>query len=83
MLTAQGYRSAFAGITLPNAASVGLHEAVGFAPLGIYREVGFKMGAWRDVGWWRLGLAGGDRPPSEPIAFPDLRRTAEFDAFLK
>ncbi|MGL5838663.1 MAG: arsinothricin resistance N-acetyltransferase ArsN1 family B [Sphingorhabdus sp.] len=43
----------FAGIALPNDASIGLHEAMGFTPLGIYREVGWKMGAWRDVGWWQ------------------------------
>ena len=47
------YHAAFAGIALPNAASIGLHEALGFAPVGVYREVGWKMGAWRDVGWWQ------------------------------
>ena len=45
--------AAFAGIALPNAASVCLHEAMGFSPVGIYREVGWKLGAWRDVGWWQ------------------------------
>jgi L-amino acid N-acyltransferase YncA len=48
-----GYHAAFAGIALPNEASVGLHEAMGFAPVGIYREVGRKFGAWHDVGWWQ------------------------------
>jgi len=43
----------FAGIALPNDASIGLHQAMGFAPIGIYREVGWKMGGWRDVGWWQ------------------------------
>jgi phosphinothricin acetyltransferase len=47
------YHAAFAGITLPNAASVGLHKAMGFTPVGVYREVGWKMDAWRDVGWWQ------------------------------
>lgn len=50
------YHAAFAGIALPNDASVGLHEAMGFTPVGIYREVGWKMGAWRDVGWWQRRL---------------------------
>lgn len=50
---ARGFHAAFAGITLPNAGSVALHEAVGFRPVGVYREVGFKLGAWRDVGWWQ------------------------------
>ncbi len=51
-----GYFQAFAGIALPNAASVALHESVGFAPIGIYRDVGFKNGQWHDVGWWQCGL---------------------------
>lgn len=50
---ALGYHAAFAGITLPNPGSVGLHESVGFTQVGVYREVGFKLGAWRDVGWWQ------------------------------
>lgn len=50
---ARGYHAAFAGIALPNDASVGLHEAVGFTPVGVYREVGYKFGKWHDVGWWQ------------------------------
>jgi len=68
ILKAQGFHSVFAGIALPNAASVGLHEAMGFVHLGTYREVGFKNGCWHDVGWWRLGLAEGP-PAAEPILF--------------
>ncbi|MBV8062243.1 MAG: N-acetyltransferase, partial [Nevskia sp.] len=49
LLRAQGYVNAYAGITLPNAASVGLHEALGFVPVGVYRAVGYKFGAWHDV----------------------------------
>lgn len=55
-LAGLGYFHAFAGIALPNVASVALHEAVGFRPIGIYRNVGFKLGAWHDVGWWQRGL---------------------------
>ena len=53
LLAEKGSHAAFAGIALPNEASVGLHEAMGFTPVGIYREVGWKMGGWRDVGWWQ------------------------------
>jgi len=63
-----GYCQAFAGIALPNAASVGLHEAMGFAPIGVYRQVGFKQGAWRDVGWWQKPLQA-PADPAPPIAF--------------
>jgi L-amino acid N-acyltransferase YncA len=55
-LVALGYFQAFAGIALPNAASVGLHESVGFTPVGVFRQVGFKRGAWHDVGWWQWSL---------------------------
>lgn len=51
-----GYFQAFAGIALPNEASVAPHESVGFKPIGVYRNVGHKQGAWRDVGWWQLAL---------------------------
>ena len=53
LLAGQGFHAAFAGIALPNEASIALHEAMGFMPVGIYREVGWKMGGWRDVGWWQ------------------------------
>ena len=53
LLAGRGFHAAFAGIALPNEASIGLHEAMGFTPIGIYREVGWKLGGWRDVGWWQ------------------------------
>ncbi len=49
----KGFHAAFAGIALPNPGSIALHESCGFTPIGIYREVGFKLGAWRDTGWWQ------------------------------
>ncbi len=55
-LRARGYHAAFAGIALPNPGSIALHEAVGFTPVGIYRQVGWKHHEWRDVGWWQLLL---------------------------
>jgi len=59
ILRTQGFHAVFGGITLPNAASVRLHESCGFGPVGVYREAGFKLGAWWDVGWWGRVL---DRP---------------------
>ncbi|MFT6473319.1 MAG: phosphinothricin acetyltransferase [Qipengyuania sp.] len=50
------YHAAFAGIALPNDASIGLHEALGFTKIGVYREVGWKLGDWRDVAWWQRRL---------------------------
>jgi L-amino acid N-acyltransferase YncA len=64
----QRYRMACAGITLPNEASVALHEQLGFVPVGVFREIGWKAGAWRDVGWWQLDLASGaGGRPTEPL----------------
>jgi phosphinothricin acetyltransferase len=53
LLRDRGIHAAFAGIALPNAGSIALHEAMQFTPVGIYREVGWKLGGWRDVGWWQ------------------------------
>ncbi len=64
-LRALGYLNAFAGITLPNPASVRLHESLGFEPVGVFRRIGFKHGRWHDVGWYALRL-GEDDHPSEP-----------------
>lgn len=69
-LRAQRIQVACAGITLPNDASVGLHESLGFAPVGVYRGIGWKAGAWRDVGWWQLRLLPPHEdgaPPPEPL----------------
>ena len=76
MLREQGFRNAFAGIALPNEASVALHQAVGFEALGHYRNVGFKLGAWRDSVWLQCPL--GDLPasPSVPRRLPELSREA-------
>jgi L-amino acid N-acyltransferase YncA len=66
-LREQGLQVACAGITLPNEASIGLHRALGFEPVGVYRRIGFKHGAWHDVSWWQLQLAPeGEDPPREP-----------------
>jgi phosphinothricin acetyltransferase len=65
-LTDRGFRTAIAGMTLPNDASVGLHRAMGFEPVGTYRRIGFKDGAWHDVAWTQRILASGDEPPAEP-----------------
>lgn len=69
-LRAQGYYVAHAGITLPNDASVALHESLGFTPIGVYPAVGYKLGAWRDVGWWRLALRAPEGEPAPTIRAP-------------
>ena len=70
LLVSLGYVNAYAGITLPNERSVGLHETLGFRPVGVYRNVGFKMGQWRDVGWWHRPLQALPGAPVPPVAPP-------------
>jgi phosphinothricin acetyltransferase len=65
-LEAQGFTQAIAAITLPNEPSVRLHEAVGFRSAGVYRQVGYKLGGWHDVGLWQRPLAPAGNPPAEP-----------------
>lgn len=65
-VTGLGYLTLFAGIALPNEASVGLHEAMGFELLGVFRNVGYKKESWRDVGWWQRPLRDLPQLPEEP-----------------
>jgi phosphinothricin acetyltransferase len=67
-LRAQGFRIAVAGITLPNPASIGLHESMGFESIGALRDIGWKEGSWRDVGYWQLYL----QPAAEDTPEPPL-----------
>lgn len=60
-----GYCQAYAGITQPNAASVALHESVGFTRVGIFANAGHKLGRWHDVGYWQRAIQRPD-PPPEP-----------------
>lgn len=73
ILEAQGFTQAIAAIALPNPASVKLHERLGFVHAGTYKEVGFKLDGWWDVGLWQRRLADAETPPAEPRR-PDLSR---------
>ena len=72
ILTAQRFANVFAGIALPNDASLAFHRALGFEEIGRYRNVGFKNGAWRDTLWLQRALATNDHPPLEPLALGEL-----------
>jgi phosphinothricin acetyltransferase len=62
-LADRGFRVAIGGMTLPNPGSEALHRAFGFEPVGVYRRIGWKFGAWHDVAWTQLMLVDGDEPP--------------------
>src|SRR5918993_2158085 len=78
LLRALGYRQATAGITLPNAASVGLHAAFGFAPVGVYRHIGYKMGGWHDVGWYQVEIQPASERPTDPRPIREIVDTHEW-----
>ncbi len=81
-LDLQGFYNAYAGATLPNPASVGLHEAMGFRPVGVYQGTGYKMGAWHDVGWWHLALRERVPDPDPPADLPSALDSEDWDAAL-
>jgi phosphinothricin acetyltransferase len=65
-LAERGYRTVLAGMTLPNEASIGLHRAMGFEHAGVYRQIGWKHGAWHDVEWTQRRISATEEPPREP-----------------
>jgi L-amino acid N-acyltransferase YncA len=83
VLPLQNYVNAYAGITLPNPASVGLHEAMGFQLVGMYRHVGFKCGMWRDVAWFQRALVPTTDDPLPPKRLEEVRHEAAWNKALQ
>ncbi len=73
ILLVQGFTEALAGITLPNAGSVALHERFGFQRVGVFEKVGFKFEAWHDVQWWALHFQQSHDPHGVPTPLPEVR----------
>jgi L-amino acid N-acyltransferase YncA len=82
ILVAQGFVSAYAGITLPNQSSVAFHESAGFESIGVYRNAGFKLGQWYGVGWWQRALLAPAETPSPPLNLDDIRRDPSWQRML-
>ncbi len=74
ILKQQGFRNLYAVINTPNDASVSFHESCGFQFFAMYENVGWKLGKWKNVGWWRLILNEYDDVPSPPILFTSLNK---------
>jgi L-amino acid N-acyltransferase YncA len=83
LLRIQGYFQAYAGITLPNPASLRLHQRMGFEPIGTYKQVGYKAGSWHDVSWLVLQLQPADGPPQKTLPVGDTVTGEEFQAAIK
>ncbi len=82
ILRLQGFCNAYAGITVPNPASFGLHAAMGFELVGIYRNVGFKFGRWHDVAWLGLALADYPAAPLPPAPLREVSTDPRFAVAL-
>ena len=83
LITLLGFYNAYAGITLPNPASVRMQERFGFELVGIYKRVGFKLGAWHDVGRWALRLLSEPSDPSPPRRLEEVLASPEGLAALE
>ncbi|MEP7287548.1 MAG: arsinothricin resistance N-acetyltransferase ArsN1 family B [Chloroflexota bacterium] len=82
LLRRQGFYNAYAGVSLPNDGSVGLHTALGFQPVGVYPHVGYKFGKWHDVGWWYLILQELVSEPIPPKTLAAIQQLPEWDRLL-
>ena len=80
LLRVAGIFQGDAGITLPNDASVGLHRAFGFSLVGVYRDVGYKLGTWHDVAWYEADIQPIVPEPPEPRPISALKGAPEWDA---
>ena len=74
ILKKQGYRNVYAVINLPNNKSVKFHESFGFSWFATYEKVGYKLGKWKDVGWWKLSINDYTDNPVAPIKFSELNK---------
>jgi phosphinothricin acetyltransferase len=82
VLGLQEFRNVYAGTTLPNPASVGFHESMGFEPIGVYEGVGFKDGEWHDVQWWHRRLGDPEASPDPPLSVSEAREHDGWDDAL-
>ena len=83
LLVLQGYCMAFAGVVVPNPASVRLHERVGFKQIGVYHHIGYKHGQWHDVSWWERQLQPLASPPVELQPIQAIASSAAVQAALE
>lgn len=73
LLRLQGYYTVWAGVTTPNPKSEAFHTAYGFEPVGVFENVGYKLGQWRGVKWFRHVLTEYGEEPAAPKAFPAMK----------
>lgn len=82
ILRLQGFRNLYAVINLPNDKSVSFHERLGFEYFATYKNVGYKLGRWKNVGWWQLQLNAYSMEPEPPVKFSEID-PAKVEAMLR
>ncbi|MBS1552641.1 MAG: N-acetyltransferase [Bacteroidetes bacterium] len=82
LLRLQGYYNVYACIGLPNEESTGFHKAMGFQEIGIFRNVGYKLGNWHDTHWFQLKLAGHILNPLTPKKLYEVASASAFQSVL-
>jgi phosphinothricin acetyltransferase len=75
ILKKQGFRNVYAVINLPNERSVRFHESCGFKWFADYKNVGYKLGKWKTVGWWQLAINEYSDEPDPPVRLGDLDKS--------
>ncbi len=83
LLKLQGYYNVFAGVGLPNDKSVGFHRALGFEEIGVFKNIGYKLGNWHHTHWFQLTLAEHKRNPVTPISLEEVISTKVFLTILE
>lgn len=83
ILREQGYFNAVSVIALPNDASIGLHESMGFTKIGTFMNMGYKLEGWHNTGWWQLALCAMPTHPQAPIPIDELAKQFNFTDLLK
>lgn len=84
ILEKQGFVKLYGVITLPNPGSIALHEAMGFNKMAVYKDVGYKLGRWHDVGWWELTFNKNRKEyPRELISFSEIEKSDEVELEMK
>lgn len=83
ILRLQGYYTVWAGVTTPNPKSESFHKAYGFEPVGVFENVGYKLGQWRGVKWFKYTITDYTKEPAAPKAFPEVKDTVAFNKILR
>ncbi|MHC1762532.1 MAG: N-acetyltransferase family protein [Negativicutes bacterium] len=83
LLKLQGYYNAYAGIAMPNIKSESFHQSFGFMPIGVYHNVGYKFGDWRDVKWFELRIQDYSQSPLRPQSIDEINNTFEFRTIIQ